>query len=99
MVGGADMGRQDEFEDDGRMIADMSGLESTGLFGGRSHNSWRKRKQERRQDSAECGVEDIPFTWQERARYIVMALSAALLIGVVLLSGIALVIWLFTLYA
>lgn len=89
------MGRKEEFEDDGRMIADMSGIEGNSLFGRRSHTSWAKRKKEGRDDILPVP----PFTWQERVRYIVMALGAALLIGVVLLGGIALVIWLFTLYA
>ena len=42
--------------------------------------------------------EEMPFTWQERVRYIFMALGAAFLIGAVLLGGVAAVIWLITLY-
>lgn len=96
------MSRQDKFEDDGRVVADMSDLEGPGLFGGHSRSSWNERKRK-----GECGSpedreknpwEDVPFTWRERVRYIMMALSAALLIGLVLLGGVAVVIWLFTLY-
>ena len=96
------MGRKDKFEDDGRTIADMSGIESAGLFGRRPRTSPAK-KDGRRNSSDQNDTENMlpipPFTWQERIRYVVMALGAALLIGVVLLGGIAFVIWLFTLYA
>ena len=34
------MGRRDEFEDDGRTVADMSDLEGVGLFG-RHSSAWQ----------------------------------------------------------
>lgn len=98
------MRRRDFLEDDGRTVADMSGLESPGLFGRRFQSS----QSEKKNDSGDGGTgggherkpwEDAPFTWQERLRYMGMALGAALLIAVILLAGIALIIWLFTLYA
>lgn len=89
------MSRKEEFEDDGRMIADMSGIEGNRLFGRRSYTSRAKQKDEEKDNILPVP----PFTWQERVRYIVMALGAALLIGLVLLVGIAFIIWLFTLYA
>lgn len=95
------MGRRDEFEDDGRTVADMSDLEGIGLFGRRTPVSSGGRKDVRREDGSGAGEnpwEDMPFTWQERARYIFMALGAAFLIGAVLLGGVGVVIWLFTLY-
>lgn len=103
------MKRRDEFEDDGRIVADMSDLEGVGLFGRRAAVSRRGRKNDRREDNSNNGGiedggtgrdpwEDMPFTWQERVRYIFMALGAAFLIGAVLLSGIGAVIWLITLY-
>ena len=95
------MGRRDEFEDDGRTVADMSDLEGIGLFGRRTPASSGGRKDVRREDGSEAGEnpwEDMPFTWQERARYIFMALGSAFLIGAVLLGGVGVVIWLFTLY-
>lgn len=104
------MKRRDEFEDDGRIVADMSDLEGVGLFGRRRTLASRGgRKNVRREADGESGGaegsgtgrnpwEDTPFTWQERLRYIFMALGAAFLIGAVLLGGIAVVIWLITLY-
>lgn len=96
------MSRQGKFEDDGRVVADMSDLEGPGLFGGHFRGSWNGRKSKRESESLEDRErnpwEDVPFTWQERMRYIMMALGAALLIGLVLLGGVAVVIWLFTLY-
>ena len=38
------MSRRENFEDDGRTVADMSGLESPGLFGRRSDFSQAGRK-------------------------------------------------------
>ena len=102
------MKRWDEFEDDGRIVADMSDLEGVGLFGRRAAVSRRGRKNDRREDNGDGGIEagrtgrdpweDMPFTWQERVRYIFMALGAAFLIGAVLLGGVAAVIWVITLY-
>ena len=100
------MGRRDEFEDDGRTVADMSDLAGVGLFG-RHSSAWQSApKGDRRDDAGAAGDsgagknpwEDTPFTWRERMRYIVMALGAAFLIGAVLLGGVAAVIWLFVLY-
>lgn len=104
------MKRRDEFEDDGRIVADMSDLEGVGLFGRRRTLASRGgRRNAGREDTSEnSGMsgsetgrnpwEDMPFTWQERMRYIFMALGAAFLIGAVLLGGVAVVIWLITLY-
>lgn len=104
------MDRRNEPEDDGRIVADMSGLETAGLFGRRPRASKRERKNadgfgetgmEGGLETAGTGRnpwEDTSFSWQERVRYIVMALGAAFLIGAVLLGGLAVVIWLFTLY-
>ena len=96
------MGRRDEFEDDGRTVADMSDLAGVGQV-----NAWQSAPKGDRRDDAGGGGdsgagknpwEDTPFTWRERMRYIVMALGAAFLIGAVLLGGVAAVIWLFVLY-
>lgn len=103
------MKRRDEFEDDGRIVADMSDLAGVGLFGRRRTQALRGRRNVNQNAVREGGGdegddagpkpwEDMPFTWQERARYIFMALGAAFLIGAVLLGGIAVVIWLITLY-
>lgn len=103
------MGRRDEFEDDGRTVADMSDLAGIGLFGRHSAAWQRVSKGDRRDSGRDEGStegsltgkntrEEMPFTWQERIRYIFMALGAAFLIGAVLLGGVAAVIWLFVLY-
>ncbi len=103
------MGRRDEFEDDGRTVADMSDLTGIGLFGRHSAAWQRVSKGDRRDSGRDEGStegsltgkntrEEMPFTWQERVRYIFMALGAAFLIGAVLLGGVAAVIWLITLY-
>lgn len=102
------MSRQDKFEDDGRTIADMSELEGMGLFG-RRPRSLQNGKKDMRDGISGIGSadgarerqpwEDAPFTWRERLRYMGMALGAALSIAFVFLAGLALVIWLITLYA
>lgn len=97
------MSRQDKFEDDGRIVADMSDLEGVGLFGRRRSLASRGERKNGGDEAEGGGTqrnpwEDMPFTWQERVRYIFMALGAAFLIGAVLLGGVAAVIWLFTLY-
>ena len=97
------MSRRDHFEDDGRTVADMSGLESPGLFGRRPHSLQNGRKnaysRETEDGSERRPWEDAPFTWRERLRYMGVALGAALSIASVFLAGLALVIWLITLYA
>lgn len=93
------MSRRDSFEDDGRTVADMSGLESTGLFGRRSRSSRTERGCFDDGEKERNPWEDAPFTWKERLRYMGVALGAALSIAFVLLAGLALIIWLITLYA
>lgn len=93
------MSRRENFEDDGRTVADMSGLESPGLFGRRSHFSQAGRKHSDHNEKERNPWEDAPFTWKERFRYMGVALGAALSIAFVFLAGIALIIWLITLYA
>ena len=87
------------FEDDGRTIADMSALEGTGLFRRRSHSSRNKNESGSNRENGAAPWEDAPFTWGERLRYMGVALGAALSIAFVLLAGMALIIWLLTLYA
>ena len=93
------MKNHNDFEDDGRTIADMSTLESTGLFRRRSHSSQNKNESVRNRENGAAPWEDAPFTWGERLRYMGVALGAALSIAFVLLAGMALIIWLLTLYA
>jgi len=84
------MSRRRDFEDDGRTIADMSGLDGNG-GSGKEPGLWPGQ-----QPGLQPGLQ--PFSWGERFRYIGAALGAALLIALVFLGGIALVIWLITLY-
>lgn len=93
------MRRRDSFEDDGRTVADMSGLESPGLFGRRSRSSQTEVEYPDVREKERNPWEEAPFTWKERLRYMGVALGAALSIAFVFLAGIALVIWLITLYA
>ena len=93
------MSRRNDFEDDGRTVADMSGLESPGLFGRRSRSSQAGRKHSDHGESERNPWEDAPFTWKERLRYMGVALGVALSIAFVFLAGIAFIIWLITLYA
>ena len=88
------MKNHDDFEDDGRTVADMSWLEP-------SHPLvFRKRPQQEEKDTAEARPwEETSLSWKERLQYIGGALAASLLIAFVFLAGIALVIWLITLYA
>lgn len=88
------MKNHDDFEDDGRTIADMSGLETSHSF------MFRKRPRQEEKNTAEARPwEETSLSWKERLQYIGGALAASLLIALVFLAGIALVIWLITLYA
>ena len=93
------MKNHDDFEDDGRTIADMSMLEGIGSFRRRSHSSRNKNESVSNRESGAAPWEDAPFTWGERLRYMGVALGAALSIAFVLLAGMAFIIWLLTLYA
>ncbi len=95
------MKRRKEFEDDGRTIADMSGLDgrSGSAKGNEKGNSYSEgRGTEGSRQREERPWENSSFSWKERFYYIGAALEAALLIALVFLAGIALVIWLITLY-
>ena len=74
-------------EDDGRVIADMSGLDRPHpLFGGLPRISNSKKS-------------SAPFSKQDRRAYTLAALASALCIGAVYLAGLGIVIWLITLLA
>ena len=87
------MSRRRDFEDDGRTIADMSGLDAVGA------NAARGGSEREGEGHREPGPwEEQPFTWRERFHYMGAALGAALLIAFAFLGGLGLVIWLITLY-
>ena len=82
-------------DDDGRVIADMSGV-------GRNADkleplSVPNTTQISEDDLSKPTREAPPFTRQERRMYAFAALRAALLIGLAFLAGLGLVIWLITL--
>ncbi len=93
------MNNHNDFEDDGRTIADMSMLEGTGLFRRRSHSSRNKNESVSNRENGAAPWEDAPFTWGERLRYMGVAHGAALSIALVLLAGIAFIHWLIPSYA
>lgn len=100
------MSRRRDFEDDGRTIADMSGLsgkDSDRSGPGRAAPERTAPKglstrPGRETGHAPEGWQDTPFSWKERFHYMGAALGAALLIALAFLGGLALVIWLVTLY-
>lgn len=73
-------------EDDGRVIADMSGLGPS------------RPVEADRSGSQNAGPEPPPFSWKERFHYMGAALGAALLIALAFIAGLGIVIWLITLY-
>ena len=86
------MKRQPDFEDDGRTIADMSGVDRrTPLGYVRSSETPRRRR-------ASAGGESkaSPISREQRRAYVGGALGAALLIGGVFAACGGLAIWLMT---
>ena len=87
------MGKQDSYEDDGRTIADMSGIVKPNLFGEGTLEHISKKRREGRQPQE--GEQNVPqLTRKERRSFIFGALGAALLIAAVFAAAFALVIFL-----
>lgn len=81
--------RKDDFEDDGRVIADMSGVERPSLFGaGRPP----RREGPRAEAPARRREPDVRFTTTERLWMALGALKAGLLVGLVYVVFLGLVI-------
>ena len=85
-------------DDDGRTIADMSGLDFPGAF---SFRGVRPKKPEPEREGEPSGTGDRPweaqkdqFSRSERRMAILGALKAALLIGAAYIAGLGLLIWL-----
>ena len=83
-------------DDDGRTIADMSGVSAPGLFGNRVPDT---------DNPQDGGPRRRPSPWEEssldagqRFWAVLGALSAALLIGLVFLAGLGLIILLMVLF-
>ncbi len=79
--------RKRDFEDDGRTIADMSGVEGPRLFGVRPAKPKDANEQESKRNSEEEG-----FSKEFRRMYISVALKATLAIAAVFLVAGALFI-------
>jgi len=77
-------------DDDGRTIADMSGVFHPSMFGHRP--SSLRRREEHSQEAPQEESENPPFTPKERRMYALGALKAALLIGLAYLVGLGAVI-------
>lgn len=84
------------FEDDDRVIADMSGIRSSRPAG--AHPSIGQGSGPEEKNGYGNAWEPPPFSWRERIHYIGAALGAALLIGFAFMAGLGFVIWLITLY-
>lgn len=81
--------RRDDFEDDGRVIADMSGVERPSLFGvGRPP----RREGPRAEAPARRRESDVRFTTSERLWMALGALKAGLVVGLVYVVFLGLVI-------
>lgn len=81
------MARKQYDDDDGRTIADMSGIGSPSPLG---HLPFKK-KQRPEAEGQDYRMEDPPFTREETRWYMLGALKAALLIGFAFIAGLALV--------
>ena len=87
------MSKKDDFIDDGRTVADMSGIERTPLILPKIHSS---KKQENNNEKEEAPWEDNGFNRQERRAFISGTLTAALLVASIFAIAGAAVIFLIT---
>lgn len=81
--------RRDDFEDDGRVIADMSGVERPSLFGA---GMPQRREGPRAEAPARRREPDVRFTTTERLWMALGALKAGLVVGLVYVVFLGLVI-------
>ena len=82
-------------DDDGRVIADMSGVSQNADH--LDTSSIPKTTNASEGEHSKPTVDAPPFTGKERRMVALAALKAALLIGFAFLAGLGLVIWLITL--
>lgn len=83
--------KRKEWEDDGRTVADMSGLDRPTLFGHKERAS-RKKQQE-----SSDGDYVPPLSRGDRWAFLLGTMKASLLIALAFLGGLGLCIWLLTL--
>lgn len=81
------MARKQYDDDDGRTIADMSGVSAPSLFG-----HLPKRKAAPEQELPDVPSMESEISKEERRWYILGAMKAALLIGFAFIAGLGLVI-------
>ncbi len=88
------MARKDEFEDDGRTVADMSGIERPRLFIPRLPKSESRPPQDTQPEPDERPWEKDrdALNRDEKRWYVLGALKAALLIGLAFIVGLGLLI-------
>ncbi len=79
-------------DDDGRIVADMSGLSSPSMGGWLPPRRPGREKAQAQLQEDEHPLEDQPLTWRERLWCTLGALGASLLIGLAFLVGLGLVI-------
>ena len=84
-------GKRKEREDDGRTVADMSGLDRPSLFGHREGSSRKKRQEPSDGDYVP------PLSRGDRWAFLLGTMKASLLIALAFLGGLGLCIWLLTL--
>ena len=80
-----------EWEDDGRTVADMSGLDRSPLFGHKEGVSRKKRQEPSDGDYVP------PLSRGDRWAFLLGTMKASLLIALAFMGGLGLCIWLLTL--
>ena len=79
-------GKRKEWEDDGRTVADMSGLDRPTLFGHKEGGSRKKQ-----QESEQSGGEYVPpLSRGDRWAFLLGTMKASLLIALAFLGGLGL---------
>ena len=86
-------GKRKEWEDDGRTVADMSGLDRPTLFGHKEGTSRKKQQESEPSD----GDYVPPLSRGDRWAFLLGTMKASLLIALACLGGLGLCIWLLTL--
>lgn len=95
--------RKEWDDDDGRIIADMSGIERPRLLipriGGRKSSTGQESDPAQREPEGQTAKErpwenESEFTPGERRMYVLGALKAALLIALAFIAGLGVAVWL-----
>lgn len=84
--------KREEAEDDGRVIADMSGIDAPSVFSPFSLSKKRREGEVSEPAEKERPWEEDSLSPQERRMWALGALKAAMMIGFAFLGGLALVI-------